>query len=168
MTRRAIFLTATLACALGRSALGGQPCFKVRDLVAHARTIRVVVVGDLIGWSPANFEGKVVRTSADGRPVKALYRIRVVEEFKGTGETEYAALGPFPRRRPRPGQPTWVIGPGQPLFAGERYLIFASGDPLTIDICPPTAPAANADDALSTLRSHLKKEPRRHRQRGKR
>lgn len=124
------------------------PCVEVEVLQALEHE-KVVILGEVLSSTPSDDKGRPVESA---QAVQALYQVRVVEEFKGAGVKQYALLGDL---RPTP-SPSGLAQPEQGfrLTVGEKYLLFAWGEPLQIDPCTPTAPLREAEKALLLLRQH--------------
>ena len=145
-------VTTTVLVGLLATAVAGvdaeSPCVEVEVAAALAHA-KVVILGEVTAMTPTDLSGQPAEIS---RAVRALYRVRVLEEFKGSGAAEYALLGD----RPRPPAADGLVyaTDGMPLSVGRRYLLFAWGQPdnLQVDPCPPTAPIESAHNTLTLLR----------------
>ena len=118
-------------------------------LEVYAQT-PVVFVGEVTKREPVTYDG---RAASEDQAVRAAYTIRVLEEFKGTGAREYRLLGDAPIPSPPPGSDLIIVNEDNwPLELHQRYLVFATGDPLRIDSCASAA-LTDATDALKKLRA---------------
>ena len=125
------------------SANATSPCVQL-DTLKAASLSDVVVVGEVLDAVPSDGIG---RPAAASQAVRALYRVRVVEEFKGRGNSQYRILGDPPRVADQA-----ALDPGYPLQTGKKYLLLASGEPLRLQPCPPTGPIDQAEEAVRLLR----------------
>ena len=132
-----------------------SPCVEV-DALQALQHEKVVIVAEVVSATPSDRKGKAVQLS---EAVRALYQVRVLEEFKGSRLKQYALLGDLPRQPAPPGL-VYLGDEGLPLIVGRKYLLFAWGDPLKIDPCPPTAPLSEASKALALLRQRVQSRDR--------
>ena len=145
-------VTTTVLVGLLAMAVAGagaeSPCVEVEVAAALAHA-KVVILGEVTASTPTDLSGQPVELS---RAVRALYRVRVLEEFKGSGAAEYDFLGDLPR--PPAADGLVYVTDGMPLTVGRVYLLFAWGNPeaLQVDPCPPTAPIESAHKTLTLLR----------------
>ena len=141
MRRRFVLLTLTFVAAVAE---GNSPCVDV-TLSDSLDQAKVVVLAKVVSSTPTDYRGRLATPKV---AVRALYRVRPIEEVKGKRLREYRLVGDPPHTA---GAASSFAYSGMPLTVGQTYLIFATGESLTVNPCASLA-VSDADDALRHLR----------------
>jgi len=142
--------TAITLFALAANAFASSPCIAQSPEKTLSEST-LAVVGEVISVTPADING--VAAAAE-KAVRGLYRVRVVEEFKGGARAEYALIGELARPRLPPGQ-VYVEEAGFVPEVGKKYVLFGWGTPLKLSGCG-SVPYSQAKSLIEALRKQKK------------
>jgi hypothetical protein len=109
----------------------------------------LVFFGRVLDVQPADAKGHIVEPA---EAVSGLYRFEVLEEFKGTRQSQYEAIGDSPVPLPPLLEGRVYGSKPQPFKVGATYVVFAWGVPRMISLCQSEA---------ATSRSALVKQLRK-------
>lgn len=116
----------------------------------------IAVVGAVVSVRPVDIDG-VAALKTEG--TRGLYRVRVIEEFKGKRQAEYELIGDLPRPTLPPGR-VYLEDEGFIPAVGKRYVLFGWDSPLRIDGCGSTA-YDEARDLMKALRKYSKERSKK-------
>ena len=136
--------------ALAADAVASSPCVAQSPEKMLSEST-VAVVGEVVSVTPVDINGVAASTE---RAVRGLYRVRVVEEFKGSARDEYTLIGELARPKLPPGQ-VYVEEAGFVPEVGKRYVFFGWGTPLKVSGCG-SVPYGQAKSLIEALRKQKK------------